>query len=246
MAETPVLETLQAQLATLRDQGAARFAPARFRYLEAQSERLETLPRRSRQPLIRLAAALASFEDAFQAADAQVEDALGEAPLPDTLARLRKEGDLKALLRHLRARERHATASPFAPLQDCYSRPATPEDEANDRDPVLALLREQEQRVLARHGIDAPAAPATDNRPRELKALRQVRAKQQHQRKRQRIDQAIQQTPSEAGPLNSHRLVSRALATLRDLSPAYLDHLVTQVDTLMWLEKRAKSRRNSS
>lgn len=245
MADTPELSAINDQLASLREQGAHRYAPVRFRYLEAQTERLGKLTRVSPTPLTRLAASLECFQEEFQREGASVDTQLAERDVADTFAALREKGDLKALRRHLRSRQQQQAPSAFSALHACYASSQTPEEEDDNSDPVTALLRQQEQNVLASHGIDTPAAPAADARPRELKALRQVRAKQHSQRKRQRIEQAIHQTPSDAGPLNSHRLVTRALETLRDLSPAYLDHLVTQVDTLMWLEKLAKQRRPS-
>ena len=244
MADTPELSAINDQLASLREQGAHRYAPVRFRYLEAQTERLFKLARVSATPLARLATSLERFQEEFQSEGARVDTQLTEDALDDTFAALREQGDLKALLRHLRSRQQQQASSAFTALHASYASSQGVQEEDDNSDPVTALLRQQEQSVLASHGIDTPAAPAADARPRELKALRQVRAKQHSQRKRQRIEQAIHQTPSDAGPLNSHRLVTRALETLRDLSPAYLDHLVTQVDTLMWLEKLAKQRRN--
>ncbi|MBD3645715.1 DUF2894 domain-containing protein [Alcanivorax sp.] len=244
MADTAALSAINEQLANLREQGGHRYAPARFRYLEAQTERLGQLARVSATALTRLSAALECFQEDFQREGACVDAQLTEHDLADTFAALREKGDLKALLRHLRSRQQQQAPSAFTALHASYASSQGPQEEHADSDPVTALLRQQEQSVLASHGIDAPSTPVADARPRELKALRQVRAKQQSQRKRQRIEQAIHQTPSDAGPLNSHRLVSRALETLRDLSPAYLDHLVTQVDTLMWLEKLARQRRN--
>lgn len=245
MADTPELSAIHDQLASLREQGAHRYAPARFRYLEAQTERLGTLARVSAKPLARLTNSLERFQEDFQSEGARVDAQLAEAEIADTFAALREQGDLKALLRHLRSRQQQQAPSAFSALHACYASSQGPQEDDDTSDPVTALLRQQEQKVLASHGIETPSAPAADSRPRELKALRQVRAKQQSQRKRQRIEQAIHQTPSDAGPLNSHRLVTRALETLRDLSPAYLDHLVTQVDTLMWLEKLARQRRSS-
>lgn len=245
MADTAAFSAINEQLANLREQGADCYAPARFRYLEAQTRRLAKLARVSPTPLARLATSLERFQEDFQREGARVDAQLAEHDAADTFAALREKGDLKALLRHLRSRQQQQAPSAFTALHASYTNSQDTQEEDDNSDPVSALLRQQEQSVLASHGIETPAAPAADARPRELKALRQVRAKQHSQRKRQRIEQAIHQTPSDAGPLNSHRLVTRALETLRDLSPAYLDHLVTQVDTLMWLEKLAKQRRSS-
>ncbi|MGE5452760.1 MAG: DUF2894 domain-containing protein [Acidobacteriota bacterium] len=53
----------------------------------------------------------------------------------------------------------------------------------------------------------------------------------------QQVDQAMKRGPENAGPLNSHMLVLRAMALMRQLSPDYLRHFLPQVDTLLWLEQ---------
>ncbi|MDP3202838.1 MAG: DUF2894 domain-containing protein [Hydrogenophaga sp.] len=57
------------------------------------------------------------------------------------------------------------------------------------------------------------------------------------------VTQAVEQGPENAGPLNSHRLVLRTLALMRDLSPDYLRRFLSHADTLLWLEQaQAQSR----
>lgn len=73
--------------------------------------------------------------------------------------------------------------------------------------------------------------------PRDLKALAPIREAQARQQMAARIQHAISHTPGDAGPLNAHRQVARALAALQDISPEYLEHLVTYLDDLMVLEK---------
>ena len=53
----------------------------------------------------------------------------------------------------------------------------------------------------------------------------------------QQVAQAIHAAPDNAGPLNSHRLMLRALALMRGLSPDYLGHFLAQMDTLLWLDQ---------
>lgn len=53
----------------------------------------------------------------------------------------------------------------------------------------------------------------------------------------QQVDQAFTRGPENAGPLNPHRLLLRSLALMRNLSPDYLRHFVSQMDTLLWLEQ---------
>ncbi|VWX62988.1 conserved hypothetical protein [Burkholderiales bacterium 8X] len=52
-----------------------------------------------------------------------------------------------------------------------------------------------------------------------------------------RLGESLAAVPENPGPLNSHRLVHRALASMRELSPAYLGHFMSYVDTLQGLEQ---------
>lgn len=45
------------------------------------------------------------------------------------------------------------------------------------------------------------------------------------------------QVPTNAGPLNSSSLVHRALSLMREQSPAYLQHFLSYVDALSWLDQ---------
>jgi len=51
------------------------------------------------------------------------------------------------------------------------------------------------------------------------------------------VTQALDQAPKNAGPINSHMLVLRSLALMRDVSPDYLNRFVSYVDTLLYLEQ---------
>ena len=53
----------------------------------------------------------------------------------------------------------------------------------------------------------------------------------------QQVAQAITRGPENAGPLNPHRLMLRTLALMQSLSPDYLRHFLSQVDSLLWLEQ---------
>ena len=55
----------------------------------------------------------------------------------------------------------------------------------------------------------------------------------------QQVAQAITRGPENAGPLNPHRLVLRSLALMQSLSPDYLRHFLSQMDSLLWLEQAA-------
>lgn len=52
-----------------------------------------------------------------------------------------------------------------------------------------------------------------------------------------RLTQSLAKVPENAGPLNSHHLVHRALTLMRDTSPAYLQHFMSYADSLLWLDQ---------
>lgn len=50
------------------------------------------------------------------------------------------------------------------------------------------------------------------------------------------LRQSVAHVPTDAGPLNSTALASRAIALMRELSPGYLRSFLAYVDDLAWLE----------
>jgi len=92
-------------------------------------------------------------------------------------------------------------------------------------------LRQQHERTARDAAL---AGEAID--PSELASLRRFRASWSRIAAEDQVAQAISRTPDNAGPLNSHALVLRSLALMRELSPDYLQRFLTQIDTLMWLE----------
>ncbi len=78
-------------------------------------------------------------------------------------------------------------------------------------------------------------APAGASWP-ELPALEEFRALWSSLRTGSQVRRSLAQVPDDAGPLNSARLVHRALTLMRTLSPAYLQHFLAYADTLSWLD----------
>lgn len=56
------------------------------------------------------------------------------------------------------------------------------------------------------------------------------------------VSQAIASAPQNAGPMNSHMLVVRALGLMHDISPDYLNRFMTHLDTLLCLEASGAAR----
>lgn len=115
---------------------------------------------------------------------------------------------------------------------------ARPAPEAADKRAAWRELhehaREQGLRVLAASGL-APA-PHSDSMP-PLRSAQRFHELWQRIRTEDEIREAVARGPENAGPLNSHRLVLRALALMQQLSPDYLRHFVVHADTLMWLDR---------
>ena len=73
--------------------------------------------------------------------------------------------------------------------------------------------------------------------PASLKSVTAFKGTWTRLRADQRLREALAQVPAMAGPLNSSHLVNRALQTMRDVSPEYLDAFMSHIDTLLWLEQ---------
>lgn len=96
---------------------------------------------------------------------------------------------------------------------------------------LAALARE-----LAR--VHEPAVSAGAATPRrELQTLQRHRATWTRLSAEERLRQALAQVPAQAGPLNSHHLVHRALLLMQGASPEYLQHFVPYVDALLALDQ---------
>ncbi|MGN6227472.1 MAG: DUF2894 domain-containing protein [Dyella sp.] len=71
----------------------------------------------------------------------------------------------------------------------------------------------------------------------ELPALADFRQLWSTLRADSQLQQTVAHTPTDAGPLNSAALASRAIALMRDTSPGYLRAFLAYADDLAWLEQ---------
>ncbi len=126
-------------------------------------------------------------------------------------------------------------------------------------DARLATLLEGFARIVARAGeavaASAPDAPArsllgglvaqiardaqADRRGVDPELIDYFRTMWSKVRTEQQYRQSLDQVPRNAGPLNSNSLVHRSLATMRELSPEYLQQFMSYIDALAWLEDLA-------
>lgn len=240
-------EDLHARLAALREDGAWRFEPARWRTLEALARRLDAQPEGVRQRLqARLEQGLRQHAEGLARARdeaAAVARQLG-ADHPD-LARaargLQAAGDLPALRRLALRAQADASGTALAMLHaHLNSRGPVPRTEASRetlRQASAAAASpgpapRPSERPSARP-VAAPAAPA----PQELASARRFRRAWAANRAQDQVERAVARRPAQAGPLNSHALVLESLALMRELSPDYLRHFMAQVESLLWLER---------
>ena len=124
----------------------------------------------------------------------------------------------------------------------CENEMAAPRPVAPVASQGQALLRTLNDTLNQRRERDvrdaALAGEAID--PTELPSLRRFRASWSRIAAEDQVVQAMGRSPDNAGPLNSHALVLRSLALMRELSPDYLQRFMAQLDSLLWLEDLAQ------
>ena len=84
--------------------------------------------------------------------------------------------------------------------------------------------------------LDGSAAGLASTFP-ELPAVGEFQKIWSRIRTESQLRQSLEQTPENAGPLNSSALVHRSMALMRDVSPGYLRHFLSYIDDLSWMER---------
>lgn len=204
---------LHEALAALQQAGADRLDPVQWHYLQALATRMAQQ-------------------------DARVQTLL--------------QPKLHAALAALRKRMQHGAQQgmPTAGLQGAIVEPAGKADGANAaivpsapaRSPLAALtqyLSQQSQAIetQARSGLESVGTATGSSLRPELKAVRQFRNTWSKLSADQQLNRALEQAPHNAGPINSHMLVLRSLALMRDISPDYLNRFMSYADALLCLDQ---------
>jgi hypothetical protein len=206
-------DTVHAALAALEASGADQFDPVQFRYLQAMAMRSQQQDSAVAQLLLKktwrgLQAYQARFSEQRTAATSLLVQVTAARPeLTENLERLFATCEFKAIRRLAQRQEKRDEVDSFA-----------------------ALTR---QLQTATH--DAESMPVSGSQ--ELKAVRFFRDTLQRQHADKLVTHALIDAPESAGPLNPQKLALRSLAIMREVSPAYLTHFVSYMDTLFWLEK---------
>lgn len=111
-------------------------------------------------------------------------------------------------------------------------------------DPLRALLDGFSERARARNAGSTLGTGTGDATPEraaqpaypELPALEDFRGIWTRIRSGSQVERSLARSPTNAGPLNSSRLVHRSLTLMHALSPDYLQQFLAYVDAMSWLE----------
>ena len=114
-------------------------------------------------------------------------------------------------------------------------------DTAPTGTPARGMLGELADELAARAASRNGGNAADDNATRaalpELGMLDDFRKLWASVRSDSQVRRSLEDAPSNAGPLNSSRLVHRSLSLMRELSPGYLQQFLAYIDALSWLEQ---------
>lgn len=214
------------RIASLRVAGADQFDPLPLRYIAALTERADTHQGRVKHILdAKAAQALAAFEKRFEHAkrDAGYAITQCERDYPhgaSDLKRLFAAGDFKGVKRCI---------ATLKAKGQCAS--------------LSALVRRLEHHFPEYAGapVDLLAGANAGSRP-ELKTIRDFRNTWSQLSVDRQVALALEQAPSNAGPINSHMLILRSLAMMRDISPDYLSRFIAYADALLCLDECDKEK----
>jgi len=110
-----------------------------------------------------------------------------------------------------------------------------------DQGSLLAQLNSHIDAVTQPQG-DTAVSGAFERRA-ELRNARRFRETWSRICAEDEVERALERGPENAGPLNPHRLLLHTMALMRELSPDYLHRFLSQMDTLLWLEKAQGKRK---
>jgi len=206
--------------ASLRLAGAGQFDPVGLHYLDVLARRTQAQQGMVQRILEdKLTQALAAFGERFARAQDDARDTIARTVpqyphAADALQRLFASGDFKGMQQYIATLK---TNGPGASLG--------------------ALTR-----YMAQHSPDHGNASVAVNvgSHSELKTMRYFRNTWSKLSVEKQVTQALGQAPKNAGPINSHMLVVRSLALMREISPDYLNRYMSYVDTLLCLDQGDK------
>ncbi|WP_158558932.1 DUF2894 domain-containing protein [Rhodoferax lacus] len=154
----------------------------------------------------------------------------------EALAR-RAEGHQGTVRRLLDARLAQALAELQARLVPSREDEAVVAAEAGSGSLLAELVQRLTHTPLPISEAPLEARPHEAEAGSELKSVRYFRNTWSKLSADQQVARALDLAPKNAGPINSHMLVLRSLALMRDISPDYLNRFMAYADTLLCLER---------
>lgn len=210
-------------LVHIREAGGERFDPSGWHYLDSLAKRALEQNDGARHLLeAKVERAIVAFSERLNAARssaaALLESACSQHPTAASeLKELFANNDFKGLRRQCARLEARRPCAALAELV-WQLEPASESVPGKAPQPAAARINE----------VHAPTL--------ELKTVRESRASWARMSVDKQLAKAMDQAPQNAGPINSHMLILRSLAMMRDISPDYLSHIVTYIDTLVSLD----------
>lgn len=244
-AEESGSSVLEEQLEQLRSIGAHQYDPAQFCYIEAMARRAHG-QREAVGGLVRKSAlsALEQYREKFSLAQKTAAAALAEglSQFPQAAEQLQlhfDSCDFSGLSRLLVKLQRAAVTQPLADLAEyvAHSKPAV--EACVQQLSFDDILRQAERKLVNTASEMDSSSPKTGSHTDsdELSSIHYFRESLVRRNADKLVTQAIREIPEGAGPLNSEKLIVQSLASMRDLSPHYLNRFVAYIDTLLWLER---------
>ena len=118
----------------------------------------------------------------------------------------------------------------------------TTSEATSSGEPALGALAALVGHLASRQATQGDNLPSSYP---ELAALDAFRKLWSRLRTDSHLRQSLTPVPANAGPLNSGALAHRAIALMRELSPGYLQHFLSYVDDLSWIERVHDARASS-
>ncbi|PMS14615.1 DUF2894 domain-containing protein [Trinickia dabaoshanensis] len=141
-----------------------------------------------------------------------------------------------ALVAEYAAEIERAGAAADAVATDAGTHPSTPRRGAlAELADLLAGRATDATASEASMGADALAAHRRERSP-DLPMLDYFRETWSKFSTEKQLRQSLETVPENAGPLNSSHLVHRSLSLMRSVSPGYLQHFLSYVEALSWME----------
>ncbi len=216
---------VDAALVELRAAGAAQFDAVGWHFMETLAERAAQAGPLRAALQARLAAVVQTFQQRFDRAQSQAQASLDVALTehPGAAQELNK----LFVLRQFSALHQRITALSGGPSALSALSDLVREINAQSPSPSPPLPGAAQKKSAPPASVQRPENPRIGQFRNTLTKISVAK----------QVTQALDQAPQNAGPINSHMLVLRSLALMRDASPDYLNRFMGYADTLLQLDE---------